>query len=143
MTLRSSAQQRVPRKQLEIDLSPIAWFSPLGVVALLATYLHVASREVAVTCVLPESRVVRTCLERIGFLAELELLRHALGIGTEKRAALLVSEGPGPVLRMMYLARDRRHIPVGITPLGEAVCSRLNARGRFRCFGSSTWSRSE
>ena len=72
MTLRSSAQQRVPRKQLEIDLSPIAWFSPLGVVALLATYLHVASREVAVTCVLPESRVVRTCLERIGFLAELE-----------------------------------------------------------------------
>lgn len=60
------------RATLELDLAPVTWVSPLGVVAILSACLAASERGVYVTVTLPASRAARTYLDRIGFYAELE-----------------------------------------------------------------------
>ncbi len=60
------------RKRLEVDLTDVAWISPLGAVAVLATCLRADTSALDTTVVyLPENRGVRTYLHQIGLLAEL------------------------------------------------------------------------
>jgi anti-sigma regulatory factor (Ser/Thr protein kinase) len=60
------------RKTLSIDLSPVTWISPLGVVALLSTCLRAADRKLrTVKVMLPLEPQVAQYVREIGFVAEL------------------------------------------------------------------------
>ena len=59
------------RVRLELDLAPITWVSPLGVVAILSACLAAQGRGLLVSVRLPDDRIARTYLDRIGFYEEL------------------------------------------------------------------------
>ncbi len=60
------------RKTLEIDLGPVTWISPLGVVSLLAACLSAAGKgKVAVRVLPPDDEAVRRYLGAVGSTGEL------------------------------------------------------------------------
>jgi hypothetical protein len=59
------------RKALDLDLAPVEWFSPLGVVAVLAACLRAQEGGLRVSVRVPDHPNVRAYLAQVGFYAEL------------------------------------------------------------------------
>lgn len=86
------------RKELLLDLTPLEWVSPMGIVAILATALASAERNLTVDILMPTG--VAPFLEHIGFIAELRRRNWSAP------PAQGTPSGFNPCLPVMALERD-------------------------------------
>jgi anti-sigma regulatory factor (Ser/Thr protein kinase) len=101
--------------ELRIDLSPVEWICPLGVVGVLATALSAAVRNRQVEVVLPAAERVRRFLQHSGF--NTELLARGWEVPSE---AAGLAEPFAPRLPVTALSLERDVEDMGIA-LGEAL----------------------